>query len=74
MPSDLSTWLVSVPQNGDSEGLLQELKGKLANSKILPASNLAELLIPSLKVSIYAYASIYRQSLYSELNFILLSS
>jgi len=25
MPSDQSTWLVSVPQDGDSEGLIEEI-------------------------------------------------
>jgi len=50
MPSDLSTWLISVPQSGDSEGLLQELSGKLTASKALAASNIAELQVPSLKV------------------------
>ena len=51
MPSDLSTWLISVPQNGDSEGLLAELRGKLAASKALAATDIAELQVPGLKVS-----------------------
>ena len=50
MPSDLSTWLVSVPNDGDSEGMLQEIRGKLSQSKALSPSNLSELEVPSLKV------------------------
>jgi len=48
MPSDQSTWLLSVPQDGDSEGLLQELHGKFS-SKSLPANGLAQLQIPAFK-------------------------
>jgi len=49
MPSDLSSWLIAVPQDGDSEGLFQELQGKLDSARVLPKSNIAELQIPSLK-------------------------
>ncbi|KAF8343051.1 ATPase V1 complex subunit C [Cantharellus anzutake] len=49
MPSDLSTWLVSVPNDGDAEGLLQEISGKLSQSKALSPSNISELSVPSLK-------------------------
>lgn len=49
MPSDLSSWFISTPQDGDSEGLFQELQGKLDSARVLPKSNIAELLIPSLK-------------------------
>ena len=49
MPSDLSSWLISTPQDGDSEGLFQELQGKLDAARVLPKSNIAELHIPSLK-------------------------
>ncbi|KAL1952181.1 hypothetical protein VTO73DRAFT_1330 [Trametes versicolor] len=50
MPSDQSTWLVSVPESGDSEGLYHELSTKLCSSSksVLP-SNLAQLSIPSFK-------------------------
>lgn len=49
MPSDLSSWLVAVPQDGDSEGLFQDLQGKLDSARVLPKSNIAELQIPPLK-------------------------
>ncbi|KIL71074.1 hypothetical protein M378DRAFT_20487 [Amanita muscaria Koide BX008] len=49
MPSDQSTWLIAVPQDGDSEGLLQELSPKLQNQAKLPSRNIAELAIPSFK-------------------------
>ncbi|KII93439.1 hypothetical protein PLICRDRAFT_49486 [Plicaturopsis crispa FD-325 SS-3] len=45
MPSDQSTWIISVPQDGDSEGLLQEISGKLSSTK----SGLAQIAIPSFK-------------------------
>ncbi|PSR71296.1 hypothetical protein PHLCEN_2v12810 [Hermanssonia centrifuga] len=48
MPSDQSTWLVSIPQDGDSEGTLQDLQSKLA-SQSKAAPNITELLIPSFK-------------------------
>ncbi|KAL7285688.1 hypothetical protein ACG7TL_000793 [Trametes sanguinea] len=50
MPSDQSTWLVSVPETGDAEGLFHELSTKLSSSSKL--SNLAQLSIPTFKVSI----------------------
>jgi len=53
MPSDESTWLVSVPQDGDSEGLLQELSTKLSQqSKLFSPNSIAQLVIPSFKVSL----------------------
>ncbi|KAG2116952.1 ATPase V1 complex subunit C [Suillus clintonianus] len=44
MPSDQSTWLVAVPQDGDSEGLLPEITSKLPQH-----TTVAELGIPSFK-------------------------
>ncbi|KAG1908441.1 ATPase V1 complex subunit C [Suillus fuscotomentosus] len=44
MPSDQSTWLIAVPQDGDSEGLLPEITNKLPQS-----TGVAELGIPSFK-------------------------
>ncbi|KAI0271528.1 hypothetical protein BC834DRAFT_818069 [Gloeopeniophorella convolvens] len=50
MPSDQSTWLITVPQDGDSEGLLQELMSKLSQqSKTFTPSSLGQLYIPSFK-------------------------
>ncbi|KAG2023740.1 V-ATPase subunit C family protein [Coprinopsis cinerea AmutBmut pab1-1] len=49
MPSDQSTWLIAVPQDGDSEGLFQELAPKLASQAKLPLRDLAQLPIPSFK-------------------------
>ena len=47
MPSDQSTWLIAVPNDGDAEGLGQELRSKLSKSCAL-----AQLDIPSFKVSL----------------------
>ncbi|CAL1696511.1 unnamed protein product [Somion occarium] len=48
MPSDQSTWLVAIPQDGDSEGAFQELHSKLGgNSKSSPS--FSPLSIPSFK-------------------------
>ncbi|KAI0307583.1 ATPase V1 complex subunit C [Multifurca ochricompacta] len=50
MPSDQSTWLITVPQDGDSEGLLQELTSKLSQqSKTFSSSSIGQLYIPSFK-------------------------
>ncbi|KAI3622605.1 vacuolar atp synthase subunit c [Moniliophthora roreri] len=50
MPSDQSTWLISVPLNGDSEGLSQELSSKLSQqSRSFSPNSLGELPIPSFK-------------------------
>lgn len=52
MPSDQSTWLIAVPQDGDSEGLLPELTTKLSQqSRSFPQNSVAELGIPSFKVN-----------------------
>lgn len=48
MPSDQSTWLLSVPQDGNSEGLLQEINTKFS-SKSLPTGGIAQLQIPAFK-------------------------
>ncbi|KAG0697161.1 ATPase V1 complex subunit C [Suillus ampliporus] len=44
MPSDQSTWLIAIPQDGDSEGILPEITNKLPQS-----TSVAELGIPSFK-------------------------
>jgi V-type H+-transporting ATPase subunit C len=52
MPSDDSTWLITVPQDGDGEGIVQELASKLSqSSKPLSKRNVGELTIPSFKAS-----------------------
>jgi V-type H+-transporting ATPase subunit C len=48
MPSDQSTWLIAVPNDGDAEGLGQELHSKLAHQ--IKSFGLAQLDIPSFKV------------------------
>ncbi|KAJ7357126.1 hypothetical protein B0H14DRAFT_2493863 [Mycena olivaceomarginata] len=48
MPSDQSTWLIAVPQDGDSEGLLQEIAPKLLQQS--KANSVAQLAIPSFKI------------------------
>jgi len=50
MPSDQSTWIITAPQDGDSEGLLQELTSKLSQqSKTFSPSSVGQLYIPSFK-------------------------
>lgn len=52
MPSDQSTWLIAVPQDGDSEGVVHEIRTKLSQqSRSFPKDSVAELSIPSFKVS-----------------------
>jgi V-type H+-transporting ATPase subunit C len=48
MPSDQSTWLIAVPNDGDAEGLGQELFSKLSHQT--KSFGLAQLDIPSFKV------------------------
>ncbi|KAF8499175.1 hypothetical protein F5888DRAFT_151309 [Russula emetica] len=51
MPSDQSTWIISVPQDGDSEGLLEELGSKFSQqSKAFTPNNIGQLPIPSFKM------------------------
>ena len=52
MPSDQSTWLIAVPNDGDAEGLLQELAPKLTQQAKLQIQDLAQLPIPSFKVCV----------------------
>ncbi|KAG9223020.1 hypothetical protein PLEOSDRAFT_1095977 [Pleurotus ostreatus PC15] len=50
MPSDQSTWLIAVPLDGDSEGLIPELGMKLSQqSKSFPRNHIAQIDIPSFK-------------------------
>ncbi|KAF8807186.1 ATPase, V1 complex, subunit C [Phlegmacium glaucopus] len=49
MPSDQSTWLVSVPQGHDPQGLVQKLATKLTQQAKLPPRNIGQLVIPSFK-------------------------
>ncbi|KAJ8508079.1 hypothetical protein ONZ45_g9607 [Pleurotus djamor] len=50
MPSDQSTWLIAVPQDGDSEGLIPELATKLTQtSKSFSKSNISQIELPSFK-------------------------
>lgn len=51
MPSDQSTWLIAVPNDGEAEGLGQELHSKVTHQS--KSSGLAQLDIPSFKVSEY---------------------
>jgi hypothetical protein len=55
MPSDLSVWLIAVPNDGDAEGLLPELRQKLEYGRALPRANIHELAIPVLKVCTTSY-------------------
>ena len=53
MPSDQSTWLISVPQGHDPQGLIQNLGTKLTQQAKLPPRNIGQLVIPSFKVKIH---------------------
>ncbi len=51
MPSDQSTWLISAPLNGDTEGLHHEFSAKVAQHlKSFPPNSIAQFNIPSFKV------------------------
>ncbi|KAF8895054.1 V-ATPase subunit C family protein [Gymnopilus junonius] len=49
MPSDQSTWLVSVPQGHDPQGTYQKLLNTLAQQAKLPLRNVGQLAIPTFK-------------------------
>ncbi|KDQ63870.1 hypothetical protein JAAARDRAFT_54060 [Jaapia argillacea MUCL 33604] len=49
MPSDQSTWLIAVPQDGESEGLLQEITSKLGLSSKVAARSISQLNLPTFK-------------------------
>lgn len=59
MPSDLSIWLIAVPNDGDAEGLLPELRQKLEYGRALPRTNIGELALPLLKVCLRSYQTAY---------------
>ena len=53
MPSEQSTWAIAVPQDGDAEGVVQELTAKIQQQlRNFPARNIAEFAIPPFKVSL----------------------
>jgi len=50
MPSDQSSWLISVPLNGDTEGLFQEITTKFEGlSRSYARNNLTQIEIPQFK-------------------------
>ncbi|KAF8971576.1 hypothetical protein BDZ97DRAFT_2033436 [Flammula alnicola] len=49
MPSDQSTWLISIPQGHDPQGVFQKLTTKLTQQAKLPPRNIGQLVIPSFK-------------------------
>ncbi|PPR01180.1 hypothetical protein CVT24_006056 [Panaeolus cyanescens] len=49
MPSDQSTWLISVPQGHDPLGIVQKVANKLTTQAKLPPRNIATLTIPTFK-------------------------
>jgi hypothetical protein len=51
MPSDQCSWLISIPADGDAEGMFPELQGKFEAQKALRLDNFSEFKIPELKVS-----------------------
>ena len=52
MPSDLSVWLIAVPNDGDADNLLPNLRQKLEYARALPRANMGELAVPQLKVRV----------------------
>ena len=51
MPSDQSTWLISVPQGHDPQSVYQKAVTKLTTQAKLPPRNVGKLAIPSFKVT-----------------------
>lgn len=49
MPSDLSVWLIAVPNDGDAENLLPNLRQKLEYARALPRTSISDLAVPQLK-------------------------
>ncbi|KAF8845406.1 ATPase, V1 complex, subunit C [Paxillus ammoniavirescens] len=49
MPSDQSTWLIAVPNDGDAEGLHPEITSKLAQQSRSSQPSVSELGIPAFK-------------------------
>ncbi|KJA25947.1 hypothetical protein HYPSUDRAFT_159558 [Hypholoma sublateritium FD-334 SS-4] len=49
MPSDQSTWLISIPQGSDPQGTFQRLSTKLNQQTKLPPRNVGHFVIPSFK-------------------------
>ncbi|KAF8523067.1 hypothetical protein BU17DRAFT_43994 [Hysterangium stoloniferum] len=55
MPSDQSTWLISVPQDGDAEGLHQELEAKFQQQlKSFDRSSSTQITLPTFKTGTLA--------------------
>lgn len=52
MPSDQSTWLIAVPNDGDAEGLLPEITSKLAQVSRSSQTAVTEFAIPAFKVDL----------------------
>lgn len=51
MPSNQATWLISAPQDGDSEGLIQELQYKLQQQlRSFDTNDVSQLAVPAFKV------------------------
>lgn len=50
MPSDQSTWLISVPQGHDPQSVYQSTTSRLTTQAKLPLQNIGQLAIPSFKV------------------------
>lgn len=52
MPSEHSTWLIAAPNDGDAEGIRQELTAKIQQqAKTFSPRNLSEFAIPPFKVT-----------------------
>jgi V-type H+-transporting ATPase subunit C len=49
MPSDQSTWLISVPQGSNPHGTYQDVLSKVTQQARLPSRNIGQLVIPSFK-------------------------
>ena len=59
MPAEDSTWLIAVPNDGDAEGIRQELTAKIQQqSRTFSPNSLSEIAIPTFKVSNFIQAHI----------------
>lgn len=50
MPSDQSTWLIAIPNDGDAEGLFPEITSKLTQASRSSQATVTEFAIPAFKV------------------------
>ena len=52
MPSDQSTWLIAIPNDGDADGLLPEITSKLTQASRSSQTAVTDFAIPAFKVDL----------------------